>query len=74
MRDLIARSPNAESLRAELHRHDLFRETAASRLARSATAAGPMATTTGPGIAGRVRAAFAGWGRPARQADCAECT
>ena len=74
MHDLIARSPNAEALRAELHRNDLFREAAVSRLARSAAAAGPMATTRGPGIAGRVRAAFAdGAGRPARQADCAEC-
>ena len=73
MYDLIARSPSAEALRAELHRHDLFREAAASRLARSATA-GPTATTTGPGIAGRVRAAFAGWGRPpARQAECIDC-
>jgi hypothetical protein len=74
MYDLIARSPSAEALRAELHRHDLFREAAASRLARSATAAGPIATTRGPGIAGRARAAFAGWGRPpARQAECADC-
>jgi hypothetical protein len=73
MYDLIARSPNAEALRAELHRDDLFREAAASRLARSDAGAGPRATTSGSGIAGRVRAAFASWGRPARQAECAEC-
>jgi hypothetical protein len=72
MHALIARSPNAEALRAELHRDELFREAAASRLARSAAAA-PASTATGPGFAGRIGAAFGWWGRPVRQAECAEC-
>ena len=73
MYDLIARSPNAEALRAELHRNDLFREAAASRLARSDAGAESMATTRGSSIAGRVRTAFAAWARPVRQTECTEC-
>lgn len=71
MDTLISRSPSTEALRAELHRDDLFREAAASRLARSAAAA--AAPTTGPGLAGRIRAALTSWGQPVQQAECGEC-
>lgn len=70
MQTLITRSPNAEALRAELHRDELFREAAASRLARSATEPDAAASS---GLAGRIRAAFGSWGRPVRQTECAEC-
>ena len=72
MHALISRSPNAEALRAELHRDELFREAAASRLARSASVE-PASTAAGPGFAGRIRAAFGSWGQPVRQAECADC-
>ena len=72
MHDLIARSPNAEALRAELHRNDLFREAAASRLARSASLEG---RTTGngaeSGLISRIRTAIGSVGQPARP-DCPE--
>ena len=71
MNTLIVRSPNAEALRAELHREDLFREAAASRLARSATAAADRAA--GPGFGGRIRAALSSLGQPVQRADCGEC-
>ena len=72
MHTLIARSPNAEALRAELHREELFREAAASRLARSAAEVVPGATA-GSGFARRVRAVVGAWGRPVAQAECPEC-
>jgi hypothetical protein len=72
MHALISRSPNAEALRAELHRDELFREAAASRLARSA-AAEPASAAAGPGFAGRIRVALRSWGRPVQGAECAEC-
>ena len=72
MQTLIARSPNAEALRAELHRDDLFREAASSRLARSANTPG-AGEASGHGFATRIRAAIGSWGRPVRHAECAEC-
>jgi hypothetical protein len=71
MDTLIARSPNAEALRADLHRDELFREAAASRLARS-TSPTPVPTAAGPGT-GRIRAALGSWGRPVAQPECPEC-
>jgi hypothetical protein len=73
MHDLIARSPNAEALRAELHRNDLFREAAASRLARSASLEDSW-TTNGAvsGLIRRIRTAIGSVGQPARP-DCPEC-
>ena len=67
MQTLIARSPNGDALRAELHRDELLREAAASRIARSAAQ-----TTAGPGFAARIRAAFGSWGEPVQQAECGE--
>jgi hypothetical protein len=72
MDTLIARSPNAEALRAELHRDELFREAAASRLARSASPT-PVQTAAGRGFTGRIRAVFAAWGQPVAQPECTEC-
>ena len=72
MQTLISRSPNAEALRAELHRDELFREAAASRLARAASAE-PASTAAGPRFAGRIRAAFGSSGQSVRQAESAEC-
>ena len=72
MHAIITRSPNAEALQAELHRDDLFREAAASRLARSAAPASD-AGAGGPRFVARIRTAFGAWGRPVRQAECAEC-
>ena len=72
MDTLIARSPNAEALRAELHRDELFREAAASRLARSAVAEVGPGATAGSGFARRVRSVFA-WGQPVAQPECPEC-
>lgn len=72
MDHLMLRSTSAEALRAELHRSDLLREAATTRLVRTASAGMTSSVVTGPGFVGRVRTAFAGLGRPA-QADCPEC-
>jgi hypothetical protein len=69
MDHLILGSTSAEALRAELHRSDLLREAATSRLVRAASAGTTSSVATGPGFVGRVRTAFAGLGRPT-QADC----
>ena len=65
----ILGSTSAVALRAELHRSDLLREAATSRLVRAASAGTTSSVATGPGFVGRVRTAFAGLGRPT-QADC----
>ena len=74
MEDLILRSTSAAALQAELRRSDLLREAAANRRFRAVSAGSPSIVTTGPGIVGRFRTAFAGLGlaRPT-QADCADC-
>jgi hypothetical protein len=72
MEDLFLRSTSAEALRAELHRSDLLREAATSRLVRASSAGTTASVTAGPGWVSRVRTAIAGLGRPA-QADCADC-
>ena len=73
MNTLITRSPNAEALRAELHRDELLREATASRLARASSLDGtPAATTTGTSLIGRVRSALGSVGRTA-QPECPEC-
>ena len=69
MEDLFLRSTSAEALRAELHRSDLLREAATSRLVRAASADSSSNAATGPGFVNRVRTAVAGLARPA-QADC----
>ena len=75
MEDLFLRSTSAEALRAELHRSDLLREAATSRLVRAASADSLSNVATGPGFVARVRTAVAGLARPAQaaQADCADC-
>jgi len=72
MDHLVLRSTSAEALRAELHRSDLMREAATSRLVRAASAGTTARVRTGPGWVSRVRTAYAGFARPA-QADCADC-
>ena len=72
MDHLFLRSTSAEALRAELHRSDLLREAATSRLVRAASAGSASNVAAGPGFVSRVRTAFAGLARPA-QADCADC-
>ena len=72
MDHLILRSTSAEAIRAELHRSDLLREAATSRLVRAGSSGTTSSVPTGPGFVGRVRTAFAGLGRPA-QVDCPDC-
>ena len=72
MEDLFLRSTSAEALRAELHRSDLLREAATSRLVSASSSRPTSNVATGPGLVSRVRTAFAGLARPA-QANCADC-
>ena len=72
MHTLIARSPSAEALRAELHRDELLREAAASRLARSADLT-PIPSAAGPALAARIRSALDSWRQPVAQPECPEC-
>jgi hypothetical protein len=73
MHDLIARSPNAEALRAELRRDELFREAAVSRLVRAASLEGRSTTNSAEsGLISRIRTAIGSVGQPARP-DCPEC-
>jgi hypothetical protein len=72
MDNLMLRSTSAEALRAELHRSDLLREAATTRLIRAASAGTNSSVASGPGFVGRARTALGGLGRPA-QADCPEC-
>jgi hypothetical protein len=65
-------STSAEALRAELHRAELLREAATSRLARAASAGTTSSPVTGPGFVRRVRTAFTGLDRPA-QVDSPDC-
>ena len=68
MDHLVLRSTSAEALQAELHRSDLLREAATSRLVRGAS----EGMTSGPGWVGRLRTVVASVGRPA-QPECADC-
>jgi hypothetical protein len=73
MDHMVLRSTSAEALQAELHRSDLLREAATSRLIRGAASDGPTSSVmTGPGWVSRLRTAVASLGRPAA-ADCPDC-
>lgn len=67
----IGRSTNYEALQAELHREELIREAALTRIARGTSSHDSAIGATEPSLVQRIRSAFS-VGRPA-QADCPEC-
>jgi len=70
--DILARSPNAEALRAEIHRDHLLSEAATSRLARAAIRDGVASDHAATSLISRVRHSLARIGRPVRH-DYPEC-
>jgi hypothetical protein len=68
----IARSTNHEALQAELHREELIREAALTRLARGDHAQDVVIRSTEPSLVRRIRSALGAIGRPVRT-ECPEC-